>query len=108
MKKKSLAILCVLLIAISLTACKGKIDRVGNDKAKDDAQEETINGHTKEEIEDVALPDVEFDENDAKDSSQRNEQSNGENTTDESEVIEEIFENYQQELENIVFPDDEF
>lgn len=92
MKKKSLIILCVLLMAISLTACKGKVKRIeSKDEVTEDKQEETINGYTEEELEKSTLPEDVFDEDDSTNDSQGNEELTEE---DVESALEEITENY--------------
>lgn len=88
MKKKSLMILFASLIVISSTACKGKVERV---ESNEETKEETVNGYTKEELEESALPEDVFDEGDAVDNSQENEEL----TEEEVEAaLEQIKENY--------------
>lgn len=90
MKKKSLIILCVLLMAISLTACKGKVKRIeSKDEVTEDKQEETINGYTEEELEKSTLPEDVLDKEESQDN------TSSELTEEDVEsALEEITENY--------------
>lgn len=104
MKKKNIIILFMLLITFSLTACKGKVERI---EPKEESQEETINGYTKEELEKSTLPEDVFDEEDANGDTKENVQSTESTETTEKD-IEDIVEDYQGESGPIILPDDVF
>lgn len=99
------------MTAITLTACNSKVERIEpKDDVTEETKDETINGYTKEELEESALPEDIFDEDDSNTNSQKTKDETSSELTEEDaeNALKDITENYTGGSGPIILPDDVF